>query len=236
MRSADAGRRGVPAPAQRRAPPRRPRGGAGSARRSRRRIPRVSPNPRRRSVQRTRGRENRQPAADAPRAHRRRVVAGTEQAIREEARRDMRLPLLDPASDEPLVIEFADNILDFLGDASGINVTDDERLEDASHSVELAGVTFRRLSSGSCLPTRPSTRWSTRRPPSSRRRRRRKPADYAKQVIRTFCVFRTMWIADFGGSGSPVSVEVDHRFRRKWIAFGRTGSPSFRDRERSSVA
>ena len=49
-------------------------------------------------------------------------------------------------------------------------------------------------------------------------------------------VFRTMWIADFGGSGSPVSVEVDHRFRRKWIAFGRTGSPSFRDRERSSVA
>ena len=50
------------------------------------------------------------------------------------------------------------------------------------------------------------------------------------------CVFRTMWIADFGGSGSPVSVEVDHRFRRKWIAFGRTGSPSFRDRERSSVA
>ena len=51
-----------------------------------------------------------------------------------------------------------------------------------------------------------------------------------------YCVFRTMWIADFGGSGSPVSVEVDHRFRRKWIAFGRTGSPSFRDRERSSVA
>ena len=33
-----------------------------------------------------------------------------------------------------------------------------------------------------------------------------------------------------------ISVEVDHRFRRKWIAFGRTGSPSFRDRERSSVA
>ena len=116
------------------------------------------------------------------------MVAGTEQAIREEARRDMRPPLLDPTSNEPLVIEFADNILDFLGDANGINVTDDERLEDASHSVELAGVTFRRLSSGSCRPTRPSTRWSTRRPPSSRRRRRRKPADYAKQVIRTFYV------------------------------------------------
>ena len=92
--------------------PRRPRGGAGSARRPRRRIPRVSPSPRRRSVQRTRGRENCQPAADAPRAHRRRVVAGTEQAIREEARRDMRPPLLDPTSNEPLVIEFADNILD----------------------------------------------------------------------------------------------------------------------------
>ena len=51
-----------------------------------------------------------------------------------------------------------------------------------------------------------------------------------------FCVFRRMWIADFGGSGSPVSVEVDHRFRRKWIAFGRSGSPGFGGCERSSVA
>ena len=50
-----------------------------------------------------------------------------------------------------------------------------------------------------------------------------------------WCVFRTKWIADFGGSGSPVSVEVDHRFRRKWIAFGRSGSPGFGG-ERSSVA
>ena len=39
------------------------------------------------------------------------------------------------------------------------------------------------------------------------------------------CVFRMMWIADSGRSGSAIPDEVDHRFRPKWIAFGRSGSP-----------
>ena len=59
----------------------------------------------------------------------------------------------------------------------------------------------------------------------------------------TRCVFRSKWIAHFGGSGSLIPVEVDHRFRPKWIAFGRSGSlpeegdrPSPRNRESSSVA
>ena len=39
------------------------------------------------------------------------------------------------------------------------------------------------------------------------------------------CVFRMMWIADSRRSGSAIPDEVDHRFRPKWIAFGRCGSP-----------
>ena len=57
------------------------------------------------------------------------------------------------------------------------------------------------------------------------------------------CVFRPKWSAHFGGSGSLIPVEVDHRFRRKWIAFGRCGSlpeegdhPQSAGRESSSVA
>ena len=60
--------------------------------------------------------------------------------------------------------------------------------------------------------------------------------DVFRQTGSAYCVFRRKWIAGFGRSGSPVSVEVDHRFRRKWIAFGRSGSPGFGGRERSSVA
>ena len=70
------------------------------------------------------------------------------EALREQARRDAQPPLLDPASDEPLVLEFADanlrDILAFLADAGGINVTYDydADFDDRSYSVSLAGVTF----------------------------------------------------------------------------------------------
>ena len=52
------------------------------------------------------------------------------EALRARARRDAEPPLLNPASDELLVLEFTDtnlrDILAFLGDAGGINVTDEE--------------------------------------------------------------------------------------------------------------
>ena len=112
--------------------------------------------------------------------------------MREQARRDMRPPLLDPASDEPLVIEFADtslrDILDFLGDASGINVTYDEQFEGASYSVELTGVTFqealvRILSAKPAFykVVDPTTIVVVPDTPQKR-------GDYAEQVIRTFYV------------------------------------------------
>ena len=114
------------------------------------------------------------------------------QAMREQARRDMRPPLLDPASDEPLMIAFTDtslrDILDFLGDASGINVTYDDELDDASYSVELTGVTFqealvRILSANGAFykVVDPTTIVVVPDTPQKR-------ADYAEQVIRTFYV------------------------------------------------
>ena len=114
------------------------------------------------------------------------------QALREQARRDMRPPLLDPASDEPLMIAFTDTslreILDFLGDAGGINVTYDEEFADASYSVELTGVTFqealvRILSANAAFykVVDPTTIVVVPDTPQKR-------ADYAEQVIRTFYV------------------------------------------------
>ena len=68
------------------------------------------------------------------------------EAMRARARQETQPPLLDPASDELLVLEFADtnlrDILDFLGDASGINVTYDEQFEDQPATLDLANVTF----------------------------------------------------------------------------------------------
>ena len=68
------------------------------------------------------------------------------EAMRTQARLDTQPPLLDPVSDEPLVIEFTGtslrDVLDFLGEASGINVLYDRDFEDLTLSVTLAGVTF----------------------------------------------------------------------------------------------
>ena len=55
-------------------------------------------------------------------------------------------PLLDPSSRERLDIRFSDaslrDILDFIGDVTGINVIYDEQFQDRTYSVELNGVTL----------------------------------------------------------------------------------------------
>ena len=88
--------------------------------------------------------------ANLQQALRERIEAAREpapiEAMRELARLETQPPLLDPASDELLVLEFTDTslseILEFLGDASGINVTYDEQFEDQPASLDLADVTF----------------------------------------------------------------------------------------------
>ncbi len=112
--------------------------------------------------------------------------------MREQARRETRPRLLNPQSDEPLVIEFTDtslrDILDFLGDASGINVTYDEQFEDRSHSVDLTGVTFEEalsqiLAANSAFYKVVNPTTITVIPDTPEKR-----ADYDEQVIRTFYV------------------------------------------------
>ena len=68
------------------------------------------------------------------------------ETLRAQARRDTPLPVLNPASDEPLNLEFIDaslrDVLDALGDAAGITVTYDEGFQDRSYTVTLSEVTF----------------------------------------------------------------------------------------------
>ena len=68
------------------------------------------------------------------------------EAMREVARLETQPPLLNPADDEPLGIGFTEaslsDILDFLGNATGINVTYDQQFQDRSYTVQLDGVTI----------------------------------------------------------------------------------------------
>ena len=68
------------------------------------------------------------------------------ETLREQARLDAAPPVLNPASDEPLSLEFSNaglrDILDALGDAAGITVNYDEQFQDRTASVRLTGVTF----------------------------------------------------------------------------------------------
>ena len=65
--------------------------------------------------------------------------------LREQVRLREQQPLLDPASDDPLAVQFSNaslrDILDFVGSATGINVTYDEQFQDRGYSVRLEGVT-----------------------------------------------------------------------------------------------
>ena len=66
--------------------------------------------------------------------------------MRERARQSTPEPLLNPASRDPLRIQFSNastrDILNFVGNATGINVTFDREFQDRSYSVQLDSVTL----------------------------------------------------------------------------------------------
>ncbi len=66
--------------------------------------------------------------------------------MREQARRLMVEPILNPASREPLQVRFTNaslrDILNFIGSTTGINVTYDQSFQDRAYTVELSGVTL----------------------------------------------------------------------------------------------
>jgi len=68
------------------------------------------------------------------------------EAMREEARRKTAEPILNPSSRQPLEVRFTNaglrDVLDFIGNATGINVTYDQQFVDKSYTVNLSGVTL----------------------------------------------------------------------------------------------
>mgnify|MGYP002632770821 CR=1 FL=1 len=65
--------------------------------------------------------------------------------MRDQARRETAPPLLDPASRVPLTFEFdssLQDLLDFIGDITGINVTYDEQFVDSQVSFRIDGMSL----------------------------------------------------------------------------------------------
>ena len=68
------------------------------------------------------------------------------EAMRAQARRETAPPLLNPASRDPLVLDFREtslqDLIDFIGDASGINVSYDEQFQDREVTIRIDGLTL----------------------------------------------------------------------------------------------
>ncbi|MCH7747986.1 MAG: hypothetical protein IH939_07805 [Acidobacteria bacterium] len=68
------------------------------------------------------------------------------EAMREQARRETAPPLLNPASRDPLVLDFREtslqDLIDFIGDATGISVTYDEQFQDREVTIRIDGLTL----------------------------------------------------------------------------------------------
>ena len=135
-------------------------------------------------------------AADLKRIIRDRIEAERPRPAIEEMREQARLasapPLLNPASRELLEMQFVDanlkDIIDFIGNSTGINVTYDQQLQDRHYSVQLAGVTieealFQILSANQSFYKVLNERTIIVVPDTPQKR-----AQYEEQVVRTFYV------------------------------------------------
>jgi type II secretory pathway component GspD/PulD (secretin) len=115
------------------------------------------------------------------------------QAMREQARRETAPPLLDPASRDPLTFESREaslqDFLDFIGDATGINVTYDSQFEDRPVSFRIDGMTLEEtldhvLSTNELFYKVLNARTIIVVPETPQKR-----GQYDEQVIQTFFVF-----------------------------------------------
>ena len=112
--------------------------------------------------------------------------------MRERARQDGQPPLLDPASGEPLNLRFVDaslqDILDFIGNATGINVTYDQQFQDRAYSVQLDGVTIEEALDQILTANQYFYKVLNQRSLIVVPETPQKRAQYAEQVIRTFYI------------------------------------------------
>lgn len=114
------------------------------------------------------------------------------EGLREQARLDSEPPLLDPASGDPLGFQFNNaslrDILDFIGNATSINVTYDQQFQDRAYTVQLEGLTIEEaldqiLTANQHFYKVLNTRSVIIVPDTPQKR-----AQYEEQVIRTFYV------------------------------------------------
>ena len=114
------------------------------------------------------------------------------EALRGQARREMAPPLLNPASRDPLVLDFREtslqDLIDFIGDATGINISYDEQFQDREVSVRIDGLTLEEtldhvLSINQSFYKVLNPRAIIVIPETPQKR-----GQYAEQVIRTFYV------------------------------------------------
>ena len=112
--------------------------------------------------------------------------------LREQVRRREEQPLLNPASNDPLNFQFSNaglrDILDFIGGATGINVTYDQQFQDRAYSVRLEGVTIEEALDHILMANQAFYKILNSRgliiiPDTPQKR-----AQYEEQVIRTFFV------------------------------------------------
>jgi general secretion pathway protein D len=113
-------------------------------------------------------------------------------AMREQARAETAPPLLNPASRDPLVLDFRDtslrDLIDFIGDATGINVSYDQQFDDRQVTIRIDGLTLEEalhhvLSTNESFFKILNTRSIIVVPETPQKR-----AQYDEQVIRTFYV------------------------------------------------
>jgi len=112
--------------------------------------------------------------------------------MREQARRTSPEPLLNPASRDPLSLRFVNSsirdILTFIGNSTGINVTFDRDFQDRSYTVQLDGVTLEQalaqILSANQLFYKVLTERTIHVIPDTPPKR----AQYEEQVIRTFFI------------------------------------------------
>lgn len=114
------------------------------------------------------------------------------EAMRVQAQRETVAPLLDPASRDPLVLDFREtslrDLIDFIGDATGINVSYDEQFQDREVTIRIDGLTLEEaldhvlsINQSFYKVLNPRAIIVVSETPQKR-------AQYAEQVIRTFYV------------------------------------------------
>ena len=112
--------------------------------------------------------------------------------MREQARRNSQEPTLNPTSKEPLALRFSNtslrDLLNFIGNSTGINVTYDRDFQDKSVTVQLEGVTLEQALQQVMLANQIFYKVLNSRTIIIATDNTAKRQQYEEQVIRTFFV------------------------------------------------